>query len=191
MRAGVRPGRLFDRLYDVAMAPNATTEQVKAAVTQIFYVTNWLHDYWYDSGFDEKAGVAQLSNLGRATDGEGDPLRAEAQDSADNGQSNNANMSTFTDGRSPRMQMYVWTGMPNRQLTTTPPITTVDGIGASGFGPQTFDVTGSAVLSTDGSTDAVPPGPTPGTLNDACQVPNNVMGKIAVIDRGNCPFTLK
>jgi len=193
IRGDVTSAKTFDRVYDVTKAPETTPDQIKAAVTQIFYVTNWLHDYWYDSGFDEKSGVAQLSNLGRPGGGaEGDPLRAEAQDSALSGQSNNANMSTFADGRSPRMQMYVWTGLPNRTLTTVPAIPTInDGIGASGFGPQTFDVTGTAVLSDDASTVPVPAGPTPGTTSDACQVPINVMGRIAVIDRGICAFTLK
>ena len=50
-----------------------------AAVTQLFYVTNWLHDWCYDSGFDEAAGNAQHDNFGRGGLG-GDPLHAEAQD---------------------------------------------------------------------------------------------------------------
>ncbi len=116
IRADVTGFEMFDRTYDVTKAPNVSTDQIKAAVTQIFYVTNWLHDYWYDSGFDEKSGVAQLSNYGRGGK-EGDPLRAEAQDEADSGAANNANMSTFADGTSPRMQMYVWKGNPMRDGT--------------------------------------------------------------------------
>jgi MYXO-CTERM domain-containing protein len=191
LRAEVTSAKTFDRTYDVTKAPESSPDQIKAAITQIFYVTNWLHDYWYDSGFDEKSGVAQLSDYNRTGGYPGDPLRAEAQDSADSGQSNNANMSTFADGRSPRMQMYVWTGLPNRQLVTAPAITINDGLGASGFGPQIFDLSGTAVLSNDGST--APPAGTPGmgTTSDACQVPTNVNGMIAVVDRGLCAFTLK
>jgi MYXO-CTERM domain-containing protein len=191
LRAEVTSAKTFERTYDVTKAPESSPDQIKAAITQIFYVTNWLHDYWYDSGFDEKSGVAQLSDLGRTGGYEGDPLRAEAQDSANSGQSNNANMSTFADGRSPRMQMYVWTGLPNRQIVTTPPITVNDGLGASGFGPQTFDVSGTAVLADDGSTTVPPPGTGTGTTSDACQMPTNVTGKIAVIDRGFCTFVSK
>src|ERR1043166_2281532 len=87
--------------------------------------------------------------------------------------------------------MYVWTGLPNRQLVTTPPITINDGLGAAGFGPQTFDVTGTVVLSNDGSTMPPPGTPGMGTTSDACQVPTNVNGMIAVVDRGLCAFTLK
>jgi MYXO-CTERM domain-containing protein len=116
IRADVTGPKTFDRTYDVSKAPNASTDQIKAAVTQIFYTTNWLHDYWYDSGFDEKSGVAQLSNYGRGGK-EGDPLLAEAQDEADSGEANNANMSTLGDGTSPRMQMYVWSGSPMRDGT--------------------------------------------------------------------------
>jgi MYXO-CTERM domain-containing protein len=176
----------------VTKAPEVSPDQIMAAITQLFYTNNWLHDYWYDSGFDEKSGVAQASDLGRMGGYDKDPIRAEAQDSAEGGQSNNANMSTFADGRSPRMQMYVWTGIPNRQLTTTPTALTInDGLGAAGFGPQTFDVTGTVVLSNDGSTMPPPGTPGMGTTSDACQQPTNVNGMIAVIDRGLCAFTLK
>ncbi len=176
VRADLTAPLTFDRVYDVTKAPNDSVEQEKAAVTQIFYVTNWLHDYWYDSGFNEISGVAQLSNFTRGGT-EGDPLRAEAQDSADHGQSNNANMSTPADGTSPRMQMYVWSGAPNRSMVTAPVVAFPDGFGAAGYGPQTFQVTGALVL-------AAP--------NTACTpITNNVAGKIAVIDRGTCAFAAK
>jgi len=183
IEADVTAAKTFDRTFDPTQAPGVSDNQTKAAVTQIFYTTNWLHDYWYDSGFNEAAGVAQLSNYGRggANAKENDPLRAEAQDGADHGQSNNANMLTPLDGTSPRMQMFVWSGLPNRTVTTTPALTFNDGYGAASFGPQTFDITGDLVLSDDGTA--------PG--GDACQVPTNVAGKIAVIDRGTCNFTIK
>ncbi|HEY2734058.1 MAG TPA: M36 family metallopeptidase, partial [Polyangiales bacterium] len=123
---------------------------------------------------------------------EGDPLRAEGQDSADDGEQDNANMTTMSDGRSPRMQMYVWSGLPNRSIVTAPALSFADGFGAALFGPQTFDVSGHAlVLSNDGST-ALPADTTgTGTTSDACQVPTNVKGQIAVIDRGVCAFVDK
>jgi large repetitive protein len=187
-RAETTSAKTFDRIYDPTKAPNDNPEQIKAAITQLFYVNNWLHDYWYDSGFNEAAKNAQLSNYNRGGV-EGDPLRAEAQDSADSGQSNNANMSSLSDGTSPRMQMYVWTGLPNRKLEVTG-VTFTDPLGASGFGPQTFDITNAAVLSDDMSTTPVTAGQM-GSINDSCQKPVNVMGKIAVVDRGGCNFTLK
>jgi len=92
------------RTYDTAADPQSSVDQIMAAVTQLFYVVNWLHDYWYDSGFDETAGNAQADNYGRGGVA-GDVLLAEAQDQ---GGTNNANMSPGVDGMSPRMQMYVF-----------------------------------------------------------------------------------
>ncbi|WP_394829735.1 M36 family metallopeptidase [Pendulispora albinea] len=174
--------RAFDRTYDPAAEPESSANQIKAAVTQLFYVTNWLHDYWYDSGFDEAAGVAQMDNFGRGGVA-GDPMLAEAQDGAQFGLANNANMSTRTDGKSPRMQMYVWNPAIKRNLTTNPPIAFDEGWGAArSFGAQSFDVQPAGreiVLANDGSAN-----PT-----WACGRPTNVAGKIAVIDRGGAEAT--
>jgi hypothetical protein len=195
LRAEVTSANTFDRTYDLEQAPDSSPEQIKAAITQLFYVNNWLHDYWYDSGFDEASHNAQAVNYGRGGV-EGDPVRAEAQDSANSGIANNANMSTFSDGRSPRMQMYVWTGLPKRTLELDPALTFDDGLGASAFGPQTFDLSADKlelVLADDGSTElpAAGGGSGTGTTSDACQPPSNVQGKLAVIDRGACTFVVK
>jgi hypothetical protein len=191
LRAEVTGPKTFDRIYDLEQAPNVSADQIKASVTQIFYTNNWLHDFWYDSGFDELSDNAQLSNYSRGG-AEGDPLLVEAQDAADSGQSNNANMSPLADGTSPRMQMYVWTGIGNRSLVTTPALTFTDGIGASGYGPQTFEVTNSLILADDGSTVVMTGTTGPGTITDACQaLPAAVSGKIVVAERGGCNFTAK
>ena len=115
-RAETTSARTFDRIYDPKLPPSANPDQIKASVTQAFYVTNWLHDWFYDSGFDEKAGNGQVSNLGRGGV-ENDPLLIEAQDSADNGASNNANMSTPADGARPRMRMYLFTNVGNAVIS--------------------------------------------------------------------------
>ena len=61
------------------------------------------------------------------------------------------------------------------------------------FGEQIFDVTGNVVLVNDGSTAATPPAV--GTTTDGCQTPfvnaAAVAGKIALIDRGACGFSVK
>jgi MYXO-CTERM domain-containing protein len=191
LRADITAPKTFDRTYDLTQAPNVSADQIKASVTQLFYTNNWLHDFWYNSGFDEAANNAQLSNYGRGG-AERDPLLVEAQDAADSGQSNNANMSPLADGTSPRMQMYVWTGIGNRTLVTTPPLTFADGIGASGYGPQTFELTNSLVLADDGSTAVMAGTMGAGTVTDACQaLPASVAGKIVVAERGGCNFTAK
>ncbi len=174
-RADVTGPQTFDRAYDPTRAPNSSPDQVKAAITQIFYVTNWMHDFWYDSGFDERSGNAQANNYGRGGK-DGDPLLAEAQDGADVGQSNNANMSTFSDGKSPRMQMYVWDGVQNTSISSVPALPFADGLGVAAYGPEAFILTGTAALASPA---------------DACSAPANVAGKIAIVDRGACNFVIK
>jgi len=108
IRADVTSPGVFDRTYDTAAEPDASTNQIKASVAVLFYINNWLHDWWYDSGFTEAAGNAQTNNYGRGGVG-GDPLLVEAQDSSG---TDNANMNTPADGASPRMQMYLWSAAP-------------------------------------------------------------------------------
>jgi MYXO-CTERM domain-containing protein len=169
VRATTTTDRTFDRAYDPTkdpqyVDPNAATRvfndtQRMAAVTQLFYVNNWLHDYWYDSGFNEAAGNAQLSNFGRGGL-ELDPLKAEAQDDAPWGTRNNANMSTRSDGQSPRMQMYIWSGVETSRTLTSPSLTFAGPYGIGTWGPQNFDLTAAAALAfagppptNDGGTD--------------------------------------
>ena len=94
----------FDATYDPALDPAAAPTQRHGALVQAFYTVNFLHDYFYDSGFDEEAGNAQADNLGRGGVG-GDPLLAEGQDYSG---FNNANMFTPGDGTSPRMQLFLY-----------------------------------------------------------------------------------
>jgi hypothetical protein len=53
--------------------PDPDDIALNAKIVQTFYDTNWLHDVFYRAGFDEVAGNAQQSNLGRGGV-EGDPL---------------------------------------------------------------------------------------------------------------------
>ncbi|MCU0685061.1 MAG: M36 family metallopeptidase [Polyangiaceae bacterium] len=102
----------FSYTFNPNLGPVVTPEQVKASITQLFYTNNWLHDFWYDSGFDEASGVAQNDNYGRHPTGAGDAMEAQAQDKFFDGARDNANMSTPADGGKPRMQMFVWAGGP-------------------------------------------------------------------------------
>lgn len=99
------PGR-FDRAFDLAVDPAANLGQRQAAVAQVFYVLNWLHDVYYDAGFDEAAGNAQQDNLGRGGVA-GDPLLAEVDDYAGFA---NASMFVPADGASPRLQVFLFPG---------------------------------------------------------------------------------
>lgn len=110
VRAFATAAGSFDRTFRPTGAPTVNADAQQAIVTHLFYVVNYMHDLFYDAGFDESAGNAQASNFGRGGK-EGDPIRAEAQDFSG---ANNANMSTPADGTSPRMQMYLFSGSPAR-----------------------------------------------------------------------------
>ncbi|WP_438031442.1 M36 family metallopeptidase [Sorangium sp. So ce204] len=180
LRAALSGPGSFDHIYDPLAEPLATPEQTMAAVTQIFYVTNWLHDWYYDSGFTEAAGNAQRDNLGRGGL-DGDPLLAEAQDDATGGSRDNANMDATYDGASPRMQMYLWSGPDQRSLSVTP-LNASYASNTALFGPRRYEVTGELALALDG----VEP------RGDACgPITSDVAGKIALVDRGGCTFAEK
>lgn len=75
-----------------------------AAVDNLFYWNNVMHDVTFRYGFNEEAGNFQASNYtgdGRA----GDEVQAEAQDGSG---VLNANFATPAEGVPGRMQMYVW-----------------------------------------------------------------------------------
>ena len=180
----------FGMTYDLALAPDASQNQAKAAIVQLFFLNNWMHDYWYDSGFNEVAGNAQASNYGRGG-AQNDAIQAEGQDTRGVNR-NNANMSTPADGASPRMQMYIFDGPAHATLVLNPG-GPVGQVGIAGWGPGTFNVgPANVALIDDGST--VPTGmATTGTVTDACQpIITDLTGKIALIDRGGgCFFTDK
>lgn len=98
----------FDFPLNLANAPNTYQD---AAITNLFYWNNIIHDVWYQYGFDEPSGNFQQNNYGRGGAGN-DYVNADAQDGSG---TDNANFGTPPDGNSPRMQMYRWTYTnPNR-----------------------------------------------------------------------------
>ncbi|MCA9030767.1 MAG: M36 family metallopeptidase, partial [Planctomycetaceae bacterium] len=107
--AGSQPdggaGLVFDNPFSTADQP---VDYQDFAVTNLFYWNNIIHDWHYQYGFDEASGNFQVNNYGNGGLG-GDALEAQAQDGADVGDSNNANMLTPPDGTAPRMQMYEFT----------------------------------------------------------------------------------
>lgn len=177
VRATTTAPDVFDRVYDPLLAPHASEGQLMAGITQAFYVTNWLHDWYYDSGFDEAAGNAQRNNYGRGGLG-ADPLYVETQDYSG---SDNSDMQAASDGESPRMQAYQWTGSETRSLRVEPLEVTMP-TGPADFGQASFDLTAEVALAAGSST----------ALNDACgRVSPRVSGRIALADRGTCSFKQK
>ncbi|WP_395814185.1 myxosortase-dependent M36 family metallopeptidase [Archangium minus] len=187
LRPTVTAPGVFDRTMLFDIQPNANADQIAAATTSLFFLNNWLHDWYYDAGFDEASGNAQTDNYGRGGLAN-DAIRAQAQD---HGGINNANMSTPADGASPRMQMYLFSGLQEAHLTANAPASVAGeyevGV-AAGFGPQFFNVTGDVVIAQDESN------PSGASTTDACTALTNaadVAGKIALVDRGACNFTVK
>ncbi len=173
--------KLFDYPYDPRLSPGATANNIGGSVAHLFYVTNFLHDWYYDLGFDEASGNHQNENFGRGGLGH-DALKAEAQDYDGR---NNANATVPADGSAPRLQMYVFSGASVSSITVDSPaaITGVKATGIAGFGTDAFDVTGSVVLGSDDQ--GVDPA-------DGCEtITTNLTGKIALVHRGLCSFIQK
>lgn len=180
LQASVAPGtRDFHYEYDTSRGPMASQSQTSAAIVRLFYTTNWLHDFFYGSGFDERAGNAQDDNYGRGGLG-GDALRAEAQNRGpDARERNNASTYVPADGLPPRMELYLWDTPEQRSLSVSGTRYTT---GKAEFGAQNFDVGGRFVLAQDGTAQG----------SDACQaLQGDVTGAIVLADRGNCTYELK
>lgn len=176
----------FDFTYngDADPAPG----YLDAAITNLFYVNNVMHDVWYQYGFDEPAGNFQefnYSNEGAA----GDFVIADAQDAVG---FNNANFSTPSDGYNPRMQMFLWSPVIANALTVNnTPVAGSYKIVDNVFDPGHVDppaypnvLTGDLALAEDDTAD----------VTDACTAltnPTEIAGKIAVVRRGSCNFTMK
>ncbi|HET9626125.1 MAG TPA: M36 family metallopeptidase [Kofleriaceae bacterium] len=185
--ANLKPDGTFDRQYDVTKGPFASTDQTKAGITSLFYMINWMHDFWYDGGFVEAAGNGQDNNYGRGGV-DHDAVLAEAQDNALDPMApsrDNANMFTPADGMPGKMQVFVWDNTDGRTLSVNAvPFQT----NTAAFGKTTFDATGVVILANDGSTGT----DGKGSVSDGCQpLVGTYTNKIVVVDRGSCTFQTK
>jgi hypothetical protein len=165
----------FVTAVDLATAPT-TPSNKNVSVQNLFYLNNVIHDILYGRGFNEAAGNFQVDNFGRggrATD----PVQAEAQDG---GGTDNANFATPPDGRSPRMQMFLFTGAGNtHEVQVNSPVSAHYNAGPASFGEQ--------LTSTGFTGNVVAAQPA-----DGCTaITSAVAGQIALIDRGTCEFGLK
>ncbi len=97
------PHHVFD--FPMDLTKDASTYG-DAAVVQLFYWCNWMHDTLYELGFTEAAGNFQKDNFGRGGLAN-DAVVADAQDGSG---VNNANYTQARDGIAPRIQMYVFDG---------------------------------------------------------------------------------
>ncbi|BDX04741.1 M36 family metallopeptidase [Planctobacterium marinum] len=181
----------FDYPFDETQRANSFVNR-QSAVVNMFVMNNFMHDWWYDHGFDEASGNAQLDNYGRGGVG-GDPLEVQAQDYSG---LNNANMATPSDGGSPRMQQYLYTSKDavngvdqGVNIVSHGTLGILESTQLSSFGPQQYtDVSANLRRLNDGNdVDS-------GSVNDGCESAVNgyaLEGRIAVIDRGSCTFVQK
>jgi len=167
----------FLTAVNLTTAPT-TTGNKAVAVQNLFYLNNVAHDTLYRHGFNEAAGNFQANNFGLGGLGN-DAVNAEAQDGSG---TDNANFSTPNDGSAPRMQMYLWTGRSPSGLLAVG--TSTYGVYQSSFGAAftATGVTGALAVYNDGT----------GVASDGCEVATVALtGKIAIVDRGTCNFTVK
>lgn len=213
------PGTIEPMVFNYALdttiepeSPNNLFSNRMAAIVNLFYWNNLMHDVYYQFGFTESARNFQQSHLfttglrGSGA-GEGDPVWAQAQDG---GGTNNANMLTLADGApgSAQMQMYLWTTASPDSLvqivtsTFNPPppgkkYIAIQGSFAQPTGANNLHTSPTPVtqlviaqknpLSTVGDSTQ---GCSTGQQSIALPTPG-VSGRIAVIDRGSCSFVEK
>ncbi len=188
---GTYPNLTFDFPYPGNNVAAGT--YINAAVSNLFYMNNIMHDLWYQYGFNEANRNFQVVNYGRGGSGN-DAVNAEAQDGSTltTPNLNNANFSTPGDGSAPRMQMYLWNSNPPKILINSGTLTGNNySLNDNAFNPGHVNLpvapaslTNDLVLYQDANAD----------VTDACEVPVNAAalnGKIAVIRRGTCAFVIK
>ncbi|WP_445431240.1 T9SS-dependent M36 family metallopeptidase [Chryseobacterium indoltheticum] len=170
--------RNFNFPYD----PNTKAiNNLSAATTNLFYISNMMHDVFYKFGFTEAARNFQSNNFGNGGLDD-DEVFAQSQDG---GGYNNANFASYPDNYNPVMQMYLWIGS-NRVLFYNAPTDAIPRVvngGVAQFGQPLDDmgITGDVKLASviDGCT-ALPAG--------------ELAGKIGLIERGGvstCTFASK
>lgn len=174
----------FDFPFDNNLEPDTNRN---AAVVNLFYVNNMMHDISYYYGFTESSGNFQTKNYTGAP-GANDWIKAHAQDGAKlaSPSLNNANFTRPPDGESGTMNMYVWSLQNANLLHVTAPGNLAGDFtcGTASFGSPitTTHISGQVVLMNDGS----------GSPTLGCNLPAlDYTGKIVLIDRGTCYFDAK
>ena len=223
---GVNGASTWDYAWDLSKepefnspgTPNNPFPNRSAAIVNLFYMNNMMHDIFYGFGFNEaNRNFQEVNNFvedpsigdrgGLANDG----LLAQAQDG---GGTNNANMLTLADGVNGQMQMYLWTAAIPGDIVYIDQNSYDSNYNVSG-GVQYTAIQGSFPGSPEADTDLSKArvgdyiivqgnsnGSTPGG-SEGCGASEasgtglpyenqlEVDGNIAVIDRGSCSFVEK
>lgn len=165
---------------------------IEAATANLFYMVNTMHDFAYANGMDESGGAFQTNNYGNGGAG-GDPVIALVQQGVETGAINNATFGTPTDGGSGTMSMFVWDQSGGSRFLTVNAPANIAGTYETGLAVDwgaeittTESVTGEVVIANDGNFNPF--------ATDACEDLLNggeLAGKVALIDRSGCDFSLK
>ena len=172
----------FVDTFSASQNPSNFTD---AAITNLFYWNNIMHDVWYNYGFDEQSGNFQENNYGNGGSA-GDYVNADAQDGSGVG---NANFSQTPDGVNPRMQMYLWNASSGDDYFQVNSPSFVAGkylANKANFGPalSKTPINGKLVLAESNSSVSA----------RACESITNsaaLSGNIALIEDGNCNYEEK
>jgi hypothetical protein len=152
------------------------------SITQLFYNINFLHDWYYDSGFNETARNGQKNNFGRGGL-QNDDMKGQAQDFQS---FSNANMLTPADGARSRMRMYNFPNLANTLDVQSPAGVGKFRIGVSQTGLRNFDVTGNVVIATFTA------GPSTCTITNAAALAGNIaMFDFDNTDGTGCSFSTR
>ncbi|GAA4364287.1 hypothetical protein GCM10023185_33690 [Hymenobacter saemangeumensis] len=185
------PSMLFDFPVDFTKQPVTYRD---AATTNLFYMNNIMHDIWYKYGFDEVSGNFQTTNPNPLQGLGGDQVMAEAQDSRNVlATRNNANFATPIDGQAPRMQMYLWSGLPDPQMFRVTAPAGIAGTYAAREASFSRPLTATPLAGKLVLAQTTPPA-SPGISEEGCGTYTNaaaISGNIAVVYRGNCSFSDK
>jgi hypothetical protein len=179
-----------------------SNRNLPAAITNLFYWNNVIHDVMFHYGFTEAAGNFQQQNFTvEGTFRDFDPVFAQAQDGSG---TNNANFFTPPDDGvtpillPPAMQMFEWSPPAVVRVNLPADFDDFDdgdnvlAAATASFGAKLRDLgeaerTGDLQLGDDGST-----GGGNGTVNDGCEpLVGFTPGRIALVDRGLCEFGVK
>ena len=204
---------VFDYKVDTTKTPSAYRN---AAIVNLFYWNNIMHDMAYYFGFTEDAanfqaspifGAAATSRSARPSAQNDDAIQAQAQDG---GGTNNANFLTLPDGTAGQMQMYLWTAStPDSSVKIISSTTKIPAANTKMFcieaafnttfadssslfknpviNRQFVIIQKNAASSVGSATE----GCSTGQQSVALPPANNVTGKIVLIDRGSCSFVEK
>lgn len=161
-----------------------------AAMTNLFYVVNMLHDITYTWGFDEPSGNFQFRNYTNTGAGT-DHVLAQAFDGFElaTPSLNNANFATPADGNNGIMQMFLWEAAAGEVSVDEPSdLAGFYEYGTANYGGLIPSQTEAAI---SGRVELVNDGSLSNPTTGCNELENDLNGKIAMIDRGLCDFSQK